>query len=177
MATTSKSGSGSKARSSKRRSSDGGSGTRTARSSSSKRTATASTRRSTSGPRKRSASTPRATAPSKAAEAVRSDDGRLGTIAKAAGALAGTAAVAVAGRAAMKKSRRRPRVLGMTMPRSMKPKIDLKKLDVTKKLDLKKVDPKKVAKQLADVAERVEKTSEEVRVVSGQAKRVTRTLS
>jgi hypothetical protein len=78
----------------------------------------------------------------------------------------GTAAVGVAARAAVRKARR-PKLLGVPMPRQIKPP----------KVDLKKVDLKKVAKQLGDVAERVEKTSEGVRVASSQAKRVTKNLS
>jgi hypothetical protein len=90
----------------------------------------------------------------------------LGTVAKAAGgALAGGAALAVAARAAVKKTRR-PRVLGVPMPRSLKPALKAGKIDV-----------KKVAKQLSNVAERVENTSEDVRVASAQAKRVAKNLS
>jgi hypothetical protein len=86
----------------------------------------------------------------------------LANVAKAAGGvLAGGAAVALATRAAVKKTRR-PRVLGVPMPRSLKPP---------------SIDMKKVAGQLSNVAERVEKTSEDVRVASGQAKRVTKSLS
>ncbi|HYZ27490.1 MAG TPA: hypothetical protein VE570_00425 [Thermoleophilaceae bacterium] len=57
------------------------------------------------------------------------------------------------------------------MPRMTKPgKVDLKKV-------AKQVDLKKVAKQVGDVAERVEQTSDDVRLVSAQAKRVTRRMS
>jgi hypothetical protein len=86
----------------------------------------------------------------------------VASVAKGAvGALAGTAAVGMAARAAVKKTRR-PKVLGVPMPRALKPG---------------KVDLKKVAKELSNVAERVEKTSEGVRAASSQAKRVTKNLS
>jgi hypothetical protein len=58
-------------------------------------------------------------------------------------------------------------VLGVPMPRTLKPSA----------LKPGKVDLKKVAKQLSDVAERVEKTSDGVRAASAQAKRVTKSLS
>jgi uncharacterized protein YoxC len=47
----------------------------------------------------------------------------------------------------------------------------------TPKVDLKKVDLKKVAKQVGNVAERVEHVSEDVRVVSAQTKRMTKNLT
>ena len=40
-----------------------------------------------------------------------------------------------------------------------------------------RIDLKKVAKQVGDVAERVEHVSEDVRVASAQAKRMTKNLS
>jgi hypothetical protein len=58
------------------------------------------------------------------------------------------------------------------MPRMLKPG----KLKPGK-LNPGKIDVKKVAKQISNVAERVEKTSEDVRVASAQAKRVTKNLS
>ena len=79
----------------------------------------------------------------------------------ALGALAGTAAVGLAGRAAIKRARR-PRVLGVRLPRDLRPG---------------SLDLKKVAKQIGNVAERVEHTSEDVRVASAQAKRVSKKLS
>ena len=101
----------------------------------------------------------------------KSQDGR-GTIAKGlVGALAGAAAVGVAGRAAMKQRARRPKVLGMSPPRQLN----------TRKLDPRKVaqdvDLKKVIKQLGSVAEHVEAISEDVRILSAQAKRLSQKLS
>ncbi|MFL5841970.1 MAG: hypothetical protein ACJ77Z_16095 [Thermoleophilaceae bacterium] len=103
--------------------------------------------------------------------AAQSDSGKsnnvLGTIAKGAiGALAGTAAIGLAGRAAVKRARQ-PRVLGVRVPRGLQPN----------SLDPRHLDMKKVAKQVAKVAERVERTSEGVRIASGQAKNVSRKLS
>lgn len=94
-------------------------------------------------------------------------DKRMAGIAKgAAAALAGGAVLGIAGRAAVNRARR-PRILGMPLPRSIKPG----------KLDPRKIDLKNVMKQLGDAAERVEHASEDVRVASAQAKRVTKKLS
>jgi hypothetical protein len=68
------------------------------------------------------------------------------------------------------KKARRPRVLGVRIPRTVSPG----KMDVR---NVAKIDLKEVAKQLGNVAERVEKTSEEVRTASGQAKRLAKNLS
>jgi hypothetical protein len=65
---------------------------------------------------------------------------------------------------------RRPKVLGVRVPRSLTPG----KLDLS---NLKDLDLKKVAKQIGNVAERVENTSEDVRVASAQAKRMSKKLS
>jgi aspartate aminotransferase-like enzyme len=96
----------------------------------------------------------------------------VATVAKgAAGVAAGAAAIGFAAWTAAKKPRR-PKVLGVTLPRGLSDgKIN------PKKLDMKKVDMKKVAKQVSDWAERVEKTSEDVRTTSGQVKRVSKRLS
>lgn len=85
----------------------------------------------------------------------------------------------MAGRAAIKRARQ-PRVLGVAIPRQIElPKLDLKKL--AKDVDLKKVakdlDLKKVAKQVAEVSEQIEARSEDVRFLSGQAKRLSKKLS
>jgi hypothetical protein len=53
-------------------------------------------------------------------------------------------------------------VLGLRVPRELTPG---------------NFDLKKVAKQVGDVAERLESTSEDIRVASGQAKRMTKKLS
>jgi hypothetical protein len=60
------------------------------------------------------------------------------------------------------KKARRPRVLGVPIPRTMSPGT---------------IDVKKVAKQFGNVAEHVEKTSEDVRTASSQAKRLAKKLS
>jgi hypothetical protein len=152
MATTTKSRNGSAARSSKR--------------STSTRRTNSNARKSTSGSARRSTASSRNRSTAQSRSQPQSNGSRLGTVAKAAGgALAGGAALAVAARAAAKTTRR-PRVLGVPMPRSLKPALKPGKIDV-----------KKVAKQLSNVAERVEKTSEDVRVASAQAKRVAKNLS
>ena len=79
----------------------------------------------------------------------------------AVGALAGTAAIGLAGRAAIKRSRR-PKVLGIKVPRGLQPN---------------HLDVKKLAKQATKLADQLERTSEDVRVASQQAKRVTKKLS
>jgi hypothetical protein len=76
--------------------------------------------------------------------------------------------------AAVKRTRR-PKVLGVPLPRSLKPgnlkpgNLDLKQL--------KDIDLKKVAKQIGKAAEKVESTSEDVRMASQQAKRMSKKLS
>ena len=87
----------------------------------------------------------------------------------AAGAAAGAAAIGVVAVAVVKRARR-PRVLGVPVPRSLNPgKLDLN--------GLKNLDLKKVAKQIGNVAERLENTSEDVRMASAQAKRMSKKLS
>jgi hypothetical protein len=104
---------------------------------------------------------------SQASPEASSSNGAGGTVAKAAlGALVGAAAVGVAGRAAMNRARK-PRVLGMELPRSLAPR----------NFKPGNVDVKKVAKAVADVAEKLERGSETVRVASSQAKRAGRNLS
>ena len=66
----------------------------------------------------------------------------------------------------MKKGQR-PRVLGLPRPRDL----------INGKINPKDWDVKKAAKQLSDLAERVEHTSENVRTTSAQVKRVTKRLS
>jgi hypothetical protein len=106
---------------------------------------------------KRSGSSSRATSEQDAAQPA---NGRA-TITKAAlAALAGGAAVGL-GRAAVNRARR-PRVLGVRVPRGLTPG---------------SLDLRKIAKQVESVAERVEHTSEDVRMASAQAKRVSKRLS
>ena len=76
-------------------------------------------------------------------------------------ALAGTAAVGLAARAAIKRTQR-PKVMGVSLPRSLKPG---------------RIDLKKAVKQLSEAAERVEHASESVRMASAQTKSVTKKLS
>jgi hypothetical protein len=75
--------------------------------------------------------------------------------------LAGAAALGIAGRAAIKRTRR-PRLLGVRLPRELTPG---------------NFDLKRVAEQIGNIAERVEHASEDVRVASAQAKRVSKKLS
>ena len=71
----------------------------------------------------------------------------------------------------MKQRARRPKVLGMSIPRQL----NASKLDPRKVAQ--DVDPKKVIKQIGSVAERVEAISEDVRMLSAQAKRLSKKLS
>jgi len=77
----------------------------------------------------------------------------------ALGAVAGGAAIGLAGRAAVKRVRK-PRVLGIPLPRTMR-----------------KLDMKNVAKQIGNVAEQLETTGDDVRKVSAQAKKMSKALS
>jgi hypothetical protein len=80
-----------------------------------------------------------------------------GKIAKGAlGLIVGGAAVGLAGRAAVTRNRR-PTVLGVKMPRGL--------------------DVKTIAKRVEHAADRLERTSEDVRLASAQAKRVSQKLS
>jgi hypothetical protein len=81
-------------------------------------------------------------------------------------AVIGTAALGFAAGTAIKRARQ-PKVLGIKVPRGLQPK----------KLDLGNVDVKKLAKQVGKIADQVERTSEDVRLASQQAKRVTKKLS
>jgi excinuclease UvrABC helicase subunit UvrB len=74
--------------------------------------------------------------------------------------------VGLAGRAAVKRNRR-PKVFGKPMPQGIK----------RPNFHAPKVDVKKVAKQVGNLAERVEHVSEDVRVVSAQTKRMTKNLT
>jgi hypothetical protein len=78
--------------------------------------------------------------------------------------LVGVAALGWAGREAI-KSARHPKVLGVRVPRELS------------NLDLKKLDLQKAAKQFGKLAEQLESTSEDVRMISAQAKRLSKKLS
>ena len=101
----------------------------------------------------------------------KSEDGH-GTIARGiVRALAGAAAVGVATRAARKHRSRNPKVLGTSIPRRLNAgKLDPRKL-------AQNADPKKLVKQIGDVAAAVEATSEDVRMLSAQVKRLSNKLS
>ena len=172
MATKRRTSRSSAASSSKR----GGSKTASAPSRTSNKQASTSARKragsSSGAPRASGASgRPKASGGAPQGASAKSEDGR-GTVAKGLiGALAGAAAVGIAGRAAMKQRARRPKVLGMSIPRQLN----------TTKLDPRKVvqdvDAKKVIKQIGSLAEQVEAISEDVRMLSAQAKRLSEKLS
>jgi hypothetical protein len=83
--------------------------------------------------------------------------------------IVGGAAVGLAGRAVVKRNQR-PTVLGVKIPRRMAaPKI---KLQIPRGLDVKTI-----AKRVEQTADRLERTSEDVRIASAQAKRVSQKLS
>jgi hypothetical protein len=86
----------------------------------------------------------------------------------ALGAIVGGAAVGGAQR--LVSHQRRPRVLGIAIPTELKPHLDPKKLANT-------VDLKDLLRKIGDAAEQIEARSEDVRTLSGQAKRLTRKLS
>jgi len=91
----------------------------------------------------------------------------MATVAKGAlGALAGTAAAGLAGRAAIKRVRQ-PKLLGIKVPRGLTPH----------KLAPRNMNVKQLAKQVTKLADQLERTSEDVRVASQQTKRVTKKLS
>jgi hypothetical protein len=93
------------------------------------------------------------------------------------GAVVGGAAFGVAKLANQRQSR--PKVLGMRLPNELNPqRIDVGKLTghVDVKRLAKNVDLKDIVRQIGNLAEQVEAHSEEVRTLSGQAKRLSRRL-
>jgi hypothetical protein len=82
------------------------------------------------------------------------------TVARAA-AGAAVAGVGLAAAAAVKRSRR-PRVLGIPVPRELSPRT---------------FDVKKMAKRVEDVADRLERVSDDVRLASAQAKRAAKKVT
>ena len=116
------------------------------------RTSTPKRRASGSAPPKREAS---GSAPTPQQDD--SGSGRSAAVRTVARAAAGAAAagVGLAAAAAVKRARR-PRVLGVRVPREMSPRT---------------FDVKKMAKRVGDAAERVERVSDDVRLASAQAKR------
>jgi hypothetical protein len=91
----------------------------------------------------------------------------------------GGAAVGAA-RLASSRRARRPRLLGIPIPDELMPQnLDPKRLPKpghAKKL-AKGVDVKALVKRIGDAAEQVEARSEDVRMLSAQAKRLSRKLS
>ena len=79
------------------------------------------------------------------------------------------AAVGLAGRAASRRNRR-PTVLGVKIPRGTAARNI--KLKMPRGLDVKTI-----AKQVEHAADRLERTSEDMRLASAQAKRVSQKLS
>jgi hypothetical protein len=141
---------------------NGNAGTSTKRSTSrptaAKRTSSSAQKRSSSN----STAKRRSTTQSRSRAQAAGDGNRAADLAKGAvSALAGSAAVGLAARAAIKRAQR-PKLLGVPLPRALKPS---------------KLDLKKVVKQVGDVADRVESASEGVRKASAQTKRVTKKLS
>jgi len=98
----------------------------------------------------------------------------------AVGAIVGGAALGGISRlASSRQQQRRPRVMGIPIPNELNPRhlhlrVDTKKLDPAKLA--KKVDVKDVLRHIGDAAEQIEARSEDVRMLSGQAKRLTRKL-
>lgn len=102
------------------------------------------------------------------------------------GAVVGGAALGVANKLA---NRSKPKVLGIRIPDELNPSrfdagkltshVDVKRM--AKNVDVKRVtknlDLKDVLKHIGDFAEQVEARSEDVRTLSGQAKRLTRRIS
>lgn len=95
----------------------------------------------------------------------------------AVGAVVGGAAFGIAKMANQRQSR--PKVLGLRIPDELNPqRIDAGKLasHVDVKRLAKSVDLKDLARHIGDFAEQVEAHSEEVRTLSGQAKRLSRRI-
>lgn len=95
----------------------------------------------------------------------------------AVGAVVGGAAFGVAKLANQRQSR--SKVLGLRIPNELKPqRLDPGKLvgHVDVKRLAKDVDLKDIVRQIGNFAEQVEAHSEEVRTLSGQAKRLSRRI-
>jgi hypothetical protein len=78
--------------------------------------------------------------------------------------MVGVAALGWAGREVM-KSRQKPKVLGVRLPRDFGG------------FDLSSLDTRKIAKQVGRAAEQLERTSDDVRLISAQAKRLSDRLA
>lgn len=132
--------------------------------------AAAATRPSSRAPRSRSASSKSAAKPKGTVAPVADKPGNVaGKIAKGAlGVIVGGAAVGLAGRAVVKRNRR-PTVLGVKLPRGVARNIE--------RTMSRGLDVKTIAKQVELAADRLERASEDIRLASAQAKRVSQKLS
>jgi hypothetical protein len=95
----------------------------------------------------------------------------------AVGAVVGGAALGVAGRLANRHSR--PKVLGIPIPDELNPqRLDAGKLasHIDVKRIAKSVDLKDIIRHVGNFAEQVEARSDDVRTLSGQAKRLSRRI-
>lgn len=102
--------------------------------------------------------------------ATRGGGARATIVRGAVGALAGGAAIGAATRATRGRERRRV-VLGIPIPRELRPRdFDAMKL-------AKSIDVKDLARQIGNAAEQIEARSEDVRLLSAQAKRLSRKLT
>jgi hypothetical protein len=100
-----------------------------------------------------------------------SRNGLVGTkiVRSAVGAVVGGAAIGVAGLVANRRSK--PRLLGIAIPDELNPqRLDPKKL-------ANQIDLKDVVRHIGNFAEQVEARSEHVRILSGQAKALTRRMT
>jgi hypothetical protein len=100
-----------------------------------------------------------------------SRNGLVGTkiVRSAVGAVVGGAAIGVAGLVANRRSK--PRLLGIAIPDELNPqRLDPKKL-------ANQIDLKDVIRHIGNFAEQVEARSEHVRILSGQAKALTRRMT
>jgi hypothetical protein len=89
--------------------------------------------------------------------------------------LAGSVAIGAATRMAGRKPRRKS-VLGIAVPKGLKPEHLLRDLK-PENLVRGRVDHADLLRRIGDAAELIEKRSDEVRLVSSQAKRISRKLS
>jgi hypothetical protein len=100
-----------------------------------------------------------------------SRNGLVGTkiVRSAVGAVVGGAAIGVAGLVANRRSK--PKLLGIAIPDELNPqRLDPKKL-------ANQIDLKDVVRHIGNFAEQVEARSEHVRILSGQAKALTRRMT
>jgi hypothetical protein len=100
-----------------------------------------------------------------------SRNGPVGTkiVRSAVGAVVGGAAIGVAGLVANRRSK--PKLLGIAIPDELNPqRLDPKKL-------ANQIDLKDVIRHIGNFAEQVEARSEHVRILSGQAKALTRRMT